>query len=397
MKTLITSVMRILCALVFALSGFAVSHAAEEGKGEVLFYRNPMNPAITSPVPAKDSMGMDYIPVYAVESGGDATVVRIDPAIVQNLGVRTEPVTRGKLWRRIDTVGTLAYDENRIAHIHVRAEGWVEKLNIHFVGESVRAGDVLFEVYSPVLVNAQAELLQALKVGQKDLISASRERLELLGIDKQQIRELERSRQAQSRIQVLAPRDGVVTELNARHGMYVKPDMQVMVLSDLSSLWLMAEIYERQSAWVAVGQPAEMRLSAYPGEVFEGEIDFVYPSLDSKTRTLRARVRFDNPNERLRPDMLANVQIFAGPKQGVLSVPTQALIRDGRVDRVIVAEGEGKFRAVNVVAGMESGEWTEISEGLAEGEQVVVSGQFLIDSEASIRASVLRMQSGDAQ
>ncbi|MBU2479072.1 MAG: efflux RND transporter periplasmic adaptor subunit, partial [Gammaproteobacteria bacterium] len=164
MKTLITSVMRILCALVFALSGFAVSHAAEEGKGEVLFYRNPMNPAITSPVPAKDSMGMDYIPVYAVESGGDATVVRIDPAIVQNLGVRTEPVTRGKLWRRIDTVGTLAYDENRIAHIHVRAEGWVEKLNIHFVGESVRAGDVLFEVYSPVLVNAQAELLQALKV-----------------------------------------------------------------------------------------------------------------------------------------------------------------------------------------------------------------------------------------
>jgi Cu(I)/Ag(I) efflux system membrane fusion protein len=179
--------------------------------------------------------------------------------------------------------------------------------------------------------------------------------------------------------------------------MYVKPDIQVMTLSDLSSLWLLADVYERQSAWVAVGQPAEMRLSAYPGEVFEGEIDFVYPSLDPKTRTLRARVRFDNPNERLKPDMLADVQIFAGPKQGVLSIPTQALIRDGRTDRVIVAEGEGKFRAVNVVAGMESGEWTEISEGLSEGEQVVVSGQFLIDSEANIRASVMRMQGGDAQ
>lgn len=397
MKAPITSVVCALCAIVFSLSGLMVVQAAEDGKGEVLFYRNPMNPAITSPVPAKDSMGMDYIPVYAVESGGDAALVSIDPTIVQNLGVRTEPVMRGKLWRRIDTVGTLAYDEHRIAHIHVRAEGWVEKLNVHFVGESVRAGDVLFEVYSPVLANAQAELLQAHKVGQKDLINASRERLELLGIDTQQIQELERSRQAQSRIQVRAPRDGVVTELNARHGMYVKPDMQVMSLSDLSSLWLMAEVYERQSAWVAVGQPAEMRLSAYPGEIFEGEIEYVYPSLDPITRTLRARVRFENPKARLKPDMLADVQIFAGPKEGVLSVPTQALIRDGRVDRVIVAEGEGKFRAANVVAGMESGEWTEISEGLTEGEQVVVSGQFLIDSEASIRASVLRMQSGDAQ
>lgn len=397
MKFPTTSVSRILCALVFSLSGVMGTQAAEEGKREVLFYRNPMNAAITSPVPTKDSMGMDYIPVYANESSGNAAVVSIDPAIVQNLGVRTEPVTRGKLWRRIDTVGTLAYDENRITHIHVRAEGWVEKLNTHFVGESVRAGDVLFEVYSPVLTNAQAELLQALKVGQKDLINASRERMELLGIDKQEIRDLERSRQVQTRIQVRAPQDGVVTELNARHGMYVKPDMQVMTLSDLSSMWLQADVHERQSAWVAVGQPAEMRLSAYPGEVFEGEIDFVYPSLDPKTRTLRARVRFDNPNERLKPDMLADVRIFAGPKQGVLSIPTQALIRDGRTDRVIVAEGEGKFRAVNVVAGMESGEWTEISEGLTEGEQVVVSGQFLIDSEANIRASVMRMQSGDAQ
>lgn len=387
----------VLRALVLSLVAIMTAQAADQGKREALFYRNPMNPAITSPVPAKDSMGMDYIPVYAVGSDGDAGVISIDPAIVQNLGVRTEPVTRGKLWRRIDTVGTLAYDENRITHIHVRAEGWVEKLNTHFVGESVRAGDVLFEIYSPVLTNAQAELLQALKVGQKDLIDASRERLELLGIDKQEIRELERSRQAQTRIQVRAPQDGVVTELNARHGMYVKPDMQVMTLSDLSSLWLMADVYERQSAWVAVGQAAEMRLSAYPGEVFEGEIDFVYPSLDPKTRTLRARVHFDNPNERLKPDMLADVQIFAGPKEGVLGIPTQALIRNGRTDRVIIAEGEGKFRAVNVVAGMESGDWVEISEGLSEGEQVVVSGQFLIDSEANIRASVMRMQGGDAQ
>lgn len=394
MKILTTSVLPIVATLMLALVGISSAMAAETAAREPLFYRNPMNPAITSPVPTQDSMGMDYIPVYAEESGGDGRVVSIDPAVVQNLGVRTEPVTRGKLWRRIDTLGTLAYNENRIAHIHVRAEGWVEQLNVHYVGEQVSAGDVLFEVYSPVLSNAQAELLQALAIGQKDLINASRERLELLGIDKQQIRELERDRKAQARIQVRAPQDGVVTELNARHGMYVKPDMQVMSLSDLSSLWLLAEVYERQSAWVAVGQPAEMRLSAYPGEVFEGEIDFVYPSLDPKTRTLRARVRFDNPDRRLKPDMLAEVQIFAGPKDAVLSVPTQALIRDGRTDRVILAEGEGKFRAVEVVAGMESGDWIEIREGLSDGDQVVISGQFLIDSEASVRASVLRMQEG---
>lgn len=387
-----STILRTVCGAVFSLIIVIMAQAAATEGREPLFYRNPMDPTITSPVPTKDSMGMDYLPVYADQSGGDAALVSIEPAIVQNLGVRTEPVTRGKLWRRIDTVGTLAYDENRIAHIHVRAEGWVERLNVHFVGERVSAGDVLFEVYSPVLSNAQAELLQALKIGQRDLINASRERLASLGIDKQQIRELERSREAQARIQVRAPRDGVVTELNARHGMYVKPDMQVMTLSDLSSLWLLAEVYERQSAWVAVGQPAEMRLSAYPGEVFEGEIDFVYPSLDPKTRTLRARVRFANPDQRLKPDMLAEVQIFAGPTDAVLSVPTQALIRDGRTDRVIVAEGEGKFRAVVVVAGMESGEWMEIREGLMEGDQVVVSGQFLIDSEASVRASVQRLQ-----
>ena len=377
-----------------ALLMLSTSVSAAEDEREVLFYRNPMNPAITSPVPAKDSMGMDYIPVYADEAAVGA-VVSIDPAIVQNLGVRTEPVTRGKLWRRIDTVGSVAYDEHRVVHIHVRAEGWVEQLNTHFVGERVQAGDVLFEVYSPQLANAQAELLQAHSTGQRDLIEASRKRLELLGVDKAQIRALERTGKSTTRIQVRAPQDGVVTELNARHGMYVRPDMQVMTLADLSSIWVMAEVYERQSGWLEVGQPAEVRLAAYPGEVLEGTVDYVYPSLDAQTRTLRARVRFDNPGERLKPAMLADVRIYAGPQEGVLSVPTQALIRAGDTDRVIVTDGAGKFRAVEVVAGMESGDWIEIRKGLAEGEQVVVSGQFLIDSEASIKASVLRMQGGE--
>ncbi len=370
-----------------ALPGFAA-----EQERKALFYRNPMDPAITSPMPAKDSMGMDYIPVYAdAAAGADADVVRIDPAIVQNLGVRTAPVTRGGLARLIDTVGAVTYDEGLVAHIHTRSEGWIEGLYVHTDGEQVSAGELLFEIYSPLLNSAQDELLQALRIGQTDLIAASRERLRLLGVDEAQIRALERDRKATARIAVRAPQDGVVTQLNARHGMYVKPDLEVMALTDTSSVWVLADVPERQAAWLAAGQVAEVRLPAAPGAVFECTVDLVYPSLDPKTRTLRARLRIDNPGERIRPGMYANVQIFAAPRDDVLSVPRQALIRGGRTERVIVALGAGRFRAVDVVAGMESGERIEIRAGVREGDQVVVSGQFLIDSEASIKASILRM------
>lgn len=391
MNAVVRFVARVGCIL--ALGGVAaMPSSAEDGEREILFYRNPMNPAITSPVPAKDSMGMDYIPVYAGAADAQGAEVRIDPALVQNLGVRTEAVTRGRLWRRVDAAGTVAYDEQRVVHIHMRSEGWIEQLNVHFVGERVAAGDALFEIYSPALVNAQEEFLQSIRVGQPNLIAASRERLKLLGVDAQQVRELERSRKAQPRILVRASQDGVVTQLNARHGMFVTPDMEVMTLADLSSVWLLADVPERQSAWIRAGQSAEVRLPARPGEVFEGEVDYVYPNLDARTRTLRARLRFDNPGETFRPDMYANVRIFAGPKDDVLSIPRQALIRTGRAERVIVALGEGRFRAAEVVAGMESGDWIEIRAGLNEGDRVVVSGQFLIDSEASIQASALRMQ-----
>lgn len=364
---------------------------------EILFYRNPMNPEITSSKPAKDWMGMDYIPVYADEvNGEDGVVVRIDPALVQNLGVRTEAAGRGRLWRRIDAVGNLGYDEARISHIHMRSEGWIEDLRVHFVGERFAAGDVLFEIYAPALVNAQEEFLQALRTAQPALVASSRERLLLLGVDELQVRELERSRKVRARITVRAPRDGVVTDLNARHGMFVTPQMEVMSLADLSSLWVMVEVPERQSSWVAVGQPVELRLPALPGEVFEGRIDYLYPGLDPRTRTLRVRIQLDNPGERFRPDMYANVQIFAGPVEDMLSIPRAALIRTGRSERVIVAEGEGRFRAVEVNAGLESGDRVEIRDGLEEGDRVVVSGQFLLDSEASIQASATRLRGAQA-
>jgi membrane fusion protein, copper/silver efflux system len=365
---------------------------AEQTEREVLYYRNPMNPAITSPVPAKDEMGMDYIPVYA-DAGGESGVVSIDPAIVQNLGVRTEAVRRGPLPRQIDTVGYVGYDEQSVSHVHLRADGWIEDLRVKFVGERVEPDAVLFSIYSPTLANAEEELLQALRVGQPELVAASRERLRLLGVGDAQIREVERTRRAEPRTLVRAHHGGVVTELNVREGMFVTPETIVVTLADLSSVWVFADVSERQSAWVEVGQSAEVRLPYRPGEVFEGRVEYIYPALDPKTRTLRARLRFDNPDEALKPNMYVNARIQAGPADALLSVPQQALIRTGQADRVIVALGEGKFRAQDVVPGIESGERVEIREGLVEGDRVVLSGQFLIDSEASIQASAMRFRS----
>jgi Cu(I)/Ag(I) efflux system membrane fusion protein len=210
-----------------------------------------------------------------------------------------------------------------------------------------------------------------------------------------QIRQVARERRASQRVHILASQDGVVDGLNVREGMYVKPATEVLTLADLSSVWLLVDVFERQSDWVAVGQPAEVRLGYLPGRVWEGEVEFVYPTIDPKTRTLQARLRFDNPDDALKPDMYANVRIYAGPKREVLSIPREALIKTGKTQRVIVALQQGRFRAQAVTAGLESGDFVEIISGLNEGDQVVTSGQFLIDSEASLRASFRRMGGDD--
>lgn len=368
---------------------------ATKGKEErePLFYRHPMNPTITSPVPAKDDMGMDYIPVYADEDemGDDANLVKISPVVLNNLGVRTEPVTRTTLARRIDTVGYIDYDERLISHVHLRTQGWIENLQVKALGERVRKDEPLFEVYAPELVNAQEEYLQAMRSNSLEVRSASKERLRALGIPGSFIKILERQRRAQELIPIYARQDGVVAELNVREGMYVRPDTQVMTLADLSTVWVLVDVFEGQADWVAAGQKAEVRLPYLPGRLWEGQVEYVYPALDPKTRTLKVRLRFDNPEEQLKPNMYANVTLHASPREGTLSIPQQALIRTGNSQRVIVARGEGRFEAVEVEPGIESGERIEIVSGLKENDTVVVSAQFLIDSEASLKASLRRM------
>ena len=359
---------------------------------KVLYWVAPMDPNYRRDKPGKSPMGMDLIPVYADESADTGNTVTISPEVVNNLGVRTEAVSRRDLKREINTVGYVDFDESRISHIHLRTEGWIHDLKVNAEGERVREGELLFTLYSPVLVNAQQEFIQALTGGNTGLIEASRERLFALGLTNRHLKELESQHKVVQHIPTYAPQSGVVYNLNVRHGMYVKPENEVMALAELDSVWLQAEVLERQSAWVKTGQRASASVSSMPGRVWEGVIGYVYPDLDPLTRTLRVRMRFDNPDEVLLPNMFAHVTINGEGKQNVLSIPREALIRDGSSQRIIQALGNGRFQPRDVETGLESGECIEIVSGLDEGNQVVVSAQFLIDSEASVKASLQRMQ-----
>jgi len=367
----------------------AAQSAADDG--EILYWVAPMDANYRRDKPGKSPMGMELVPVYASADGSSGNVT-IAAEVIQNLGIRTATVERSPLWRAIDTVGYVDYDESKVSHIHLRTEGWIEHLVAHSEGERVRKGEKLLELYSPDLVNAQEEFVQALAAGNKGLIRASRERLIALGIPANQVRQLEKTRKVKQTISIYSPQDGVVSKLMVRHGMYVTPDKQVMSLADLSSVWLLAEIYETQADWVKVGQAAEVSLAFLPGRIWEGKVEYIYPSLDPKTRTLKARLRFDNPNEALKPNMYTNVKIYGGPKEDVIVIPVEALIRTGREQRVVVSLGNGRFESRTVNAGIESGDFVEVISGLEEGDRVVTSGQFLIDSEASLRASFGRME-----
>lgn len=364
---------------------------------KILYWVAPMDPNFRQDGPGKSPMGMDLIPFYADDSADDSGAVTISPAMIQNLGVRTARAEVGKLWKRVDSVGYVDFDENKISHVHLRTDGWIDKLVVKSEGERVKKGDLLFELYSPTLVNAQDEYLQALRSNNKRLLEASHDRLRALGIDEQQIDKIKKTRKAEQLIKVRATQDGIVSKLNAREGMFVKPRMEVMTLADLSTIWIQVEVFERQAEWVQQGKPAEVTVSYLPGRTWEGRVEYVYPSLDPKTRTLRARLRFENPDESLKPNMFTNVTIFGGATQDVISIPREALIRTGEGERVIISLGEGRFVPREVVSGIESGDSIEIVKGLNGNEEVVTSSQFLLDSEASIKASLNRMSEPKAE
>jgi Cu(I)/Ag(I) efflux system membrane fusion protein len=317
--------------------------------------------------------------------------VKIDPTVVNNLGVRTEVVSIGVMNRRIETVGYIGYDEDSLHQINTRVDGWIEKLLVKNEGEPVTRGQVLFELYSPTLVNAQQEYLAALAGSSSSLREASRERLAALGVTAGQIDAIRKSRKSTQRIQIRAQADGLVTRLMVQEGVYVTPATTIMSVARLNSVWVLAEVFERQSDWVRAGQAADVRLDYLPGRSWRGKVDFIYPELDPVTRTLKVRLRFDNPGEKLRPNMFARVTIEGTATEPVVNIPGQALIRGGRLNRVVVALGNGHFRSKAVEIGIESGDRVEIRSGLDPGDLVVTSGQFLIDSESNLEAELARM------
>ena len=370
----------------------ASTEPAAGGAREVLYWVAPMDANYRRDEPGKSPMGMDLVPMYADEVDGEPGVVAIDATIVNNLGVRTARAQRGELSRRIETVGYVAYDEDTVQHVHTRVDGWIEKLATKATGDTVEKGQLLFELYSPTLVNAQEEYLIALRSSNTLLLKASKERLAALGVTAREIARLDKERTVRQRVRVYAEVDGVITHLGVREGIFVTPATEIMSVAKLDRVWVLAEVFERQAAWVKPGQSAMVELDYLPGKMWHGEVDYVYPALDPKTRTLKVRIRFDNAAETLRPNMFARVTIQGDSVGQVVHVPREALIRGGSVNRVVLALGDGRFRAQPVQVGIESGDRIAIRKGVAAGDLVVVSAQFLIDSESNIGSALARMQ-----
>ncbi|RTR28955.1 efflux RND transporter periplasmic adaptor subunit [Shewanella atlantica] len=365
-------------------------------------YVCPMHAHIISDVPGTCPIcGMN---LEKVELGGNSKEIQIDVSggMQQALALKVARVEKDTLWKFVQTVGQIDYDESRINHIHARVNGWIEKLTIESVGDKITKGQLLYEIYSPDLINAQDDFLLAqdtLKrsgndANYKDLVRKAGLRLELLGFNKSQIKALAKSKQTQYRVPFYAKSDGIVKALSVRDGMYIQPSTEVMSVVDLSKVWVIADVFENEQSWLEIGQKAEVSVPAMGIKGIEGQIDYIYPELDAVTRSLRVRIVVKNKGVELRPNTLAKIDIFGGPNRDTLVIPQEALIQTGKENRVIVKQENNSFTARKVTVGMLSQGKAEIKNGLKEGERVVTSGQFLLDSEASLKGSLMRLSSG---
>ncbi|MBQ74126.1 MAG: efflux transporter periplasmic adaptor subunit [Gammaproteobacteria bacterium] len=363
-------------------------------KKEPLYWVAPMDPNYRRDKPGKSPMGMDLIPFYADGNSAAAVsagTVRVSPDVINNLGVRTAIAVRGTIHTTIQTVGYVQYDEDQLVHIHPRVEGWIEKLHVKAAGNPVKKGQPLYEIYSPELVNAQEELVIAMGRGNSRLIKAATDRLQALLLPEDMINKLKQSRKTTQDVTFYAPQSGVVDNLNIREGFFVKPGTMLMSIGSLDQVWVEAEVFERQASIIAVGLPVTMSLDYLPGSQWHGEVDYVYPTLDAKNRTIKIRLRFENDNHVLKPNMFAQVVVHTKSSNNSLVVPREAVIRTGSVNRVVMALDEGRFKSVNVDVGKFDSQSAEILGGLEEGDRVVTSAQFLLDSESSKTSDFVRM------
>ncbi|SHE23606.1 efflux RND transporter periplasmic adaptor subunit [methanotrophic endosymbiont of Bathymodiolus puteoserpentis (Logatchev)] len=375
---------------------------------KILFYRSPMNPSVTSPTPAKDSMGMDYVPVYA-ESDTDAKApagtVKIDGTTIQNIGVRTIKAVKASLSHTVRAVGRVDYDEERMVHLHPKTEGWIEKLHVDKTGQWVKKNTDLLSIYSPQLVASQQEYILALnnlkaleaspiadiRQGAEELVISSRERLKLLDVPEHQLRELQRTHKVKKSLHIHAPEAGIIMKIGAREGQFVTPATEIYMIADLRKIWVYADIYEYELPWVKEGDSVEMQLAGIPGKTFKGHLTYIYPYAEAKTRTIKVRLVFDNPDLLLKPEMFAEITIFADKQKDAIIIPSEAVIRSGPRNQVFVVREPGKFEPRLVTLGLSSSGKVIVLKGVKEGEEVVTSAQFLIDSESKLREATAKM------
>ena len=378
------------------------SPPAAPGK-KILYWHDPMVPGQKFDKPGKSPfMDMQLVPVYA-EDGSDEGAVIISPRMQQNLGVRTAEVTRGALAPAVEAVGSIAYNERDLVMLQARNSGFIEKLYVRAPLDPVRKGQALADLYVPDWVAAQEEFLSARRIasqtavsGLASLVDGARQRMRLAGMTDEQIRVVESNGSVVPRTTIASPIDGVVAELAAREGMTVMSGAPLFKIYGLGTVWVNAEVPEAMAASVRPGASVEARTAAFPGTTFKGRVSAILPEVNAATRTLKARIEVANPQRQLVPGMFATVSLRPAAQHEALLVPTEAVIATGTRSVVMLAQGDGKFTPVEVETGTEANGQTEIRKGLQAGQKVVVSGQFLIDSEANLRAGAARL-SGEAK
>lgn len=400
MNKSLTTIFHVMLGVGIGAGGVALFNsnqsAESESEAQALYWVAPMDSAYRRDGPGKSPMGMDLVPVYEQGQGTDVGVgvVLISSVVENNLGVRTALVETGPLHSTIRTVGYVRFDEDRLVHMHPRVEGWIEELNVKAEGEFIEEGQAIYSIYSPTLVNAQEEFLLALERNNRRLIQSAEERLRALQVPQSQIERIKDENQVMHTVTVFAPQDGLVAELGVREGQFVQPGNLILSIGVLDEIWVIAEVFERQVSQVEEGDEVTMNLDYLPGREWQGVVDFIYPILDEKTRTVQVRLRFENPGLELKPNMFAQVTIHSDLEQSALMVPNEAVIRTGVQDRVVLAMGEGRFKSIEVTIGRRGDTSTEILSGLQEGDRIVISAHFLLDSESSISSDFKRMDSG---
>ncbi len=385
--------------------------SAEQGgtkkKGKILYWRAPMDPTEIYDHPGKSRMGMDLIPVYEGEAElGKGGTITIDPVTVQNMGVRTAKVQKSDFYHVIRTVGYIEYDERKVYTINSKISGWVEKLYVDYTGKPVYKGQPLLEIYSPDLVTTQEEFLLALRNLQalknsnlpevqrsaEELLNSSLKRLRYWDIPQAEIEKLKERGQVKKTMTLKTPYNGFVIHKNVVEGMHIKSGQDLYRIADISNVWVQVTVYDSELPWIKLGGKATMELSYLPEKTFEGKITYIYPYLSEKTRDVKVRLEFPNPGFELKPGMYANIVIKADPIPDALTVPTEAVIRSGKRNLVFVARGNGRFEPREVKIGEENEDGQiRILSGLLEGEEVVISAQFLLDSESRLQEAIQKM------